>query len=83
LLASGTLKDVAKQYGISYPTVRLRLDRLIQKVTMLDESVSLSKVETALRLLYVEGRIDDATFAELLAAMREEAGTDEPTASVA
>src|SRR5262249_30844996 len=25
LLASGTLKDLASQYGISYPTVRLRL----------------------------------------------------------
>lgn len=32
LLASGSLKEVAQQYGVSYPTVRLRLDRLIQKV---------------------------------------------------
>ena len=31
LLASGSLKEVAAQYGVSYPTVRLRLDRLIQK----------------------------------------------------
>ena len=29
LLASGTLKQLAEDYGISYPTVRLRLDRLI------------------------------------------------------
>ena len=29
LLASGSLKEVAAQYGVSYPTVRLRLDRLI------------------------------------------------------
>ena len=28
VLASGSLKDVAAGYGISYPTVRLRLDRL-------------------------------------------------------
>jgi len=27
LLASGTLKELARQYGISYPTVRLRLGR--------------------------------------------------------
>jgi len=34
LLAGGTLKDLAAQYGISYPTVRLRLDRLIDKVKL-------------------------------------------------
>lgn len=32
VLASGSLKEVAARYGITYPTVRLRLDRLIQKV---------------------------------------------------
>lgn len=32
LLASGSLKEVAGQYGVTYPTVRLRLDRLIQKI---------------------------------------------------
>ena len=31
ILASGSLKEVAGQYGVTYPTVRLRLDRLIQK----------------------------------------------------
>ena len=29
LLASGSLKEVASLYGVSYPTVRLRLDRLL------------------------------------------------------
>lgn len=32
LLASGSLKEVAAQYGVTYPTVRLRLDRLIDKI---------------------------------------------------
>ena len=32
LLASGSLKEIAKQYSVTYPTVRLRLDRLIQKI---------------------------------------------------
>lgn len=35
ILASGSLKDLAKTYGVSYPTVRLRMDRLIDKVTIL------------------------------------------------
>ncbi len=37
LLASGSLKEMAKQYGVSYPTVRLRLDRLIQKIRLSDD----------------------------------------------
>ncbi|WP_394325568.1 DUF2089 family protein [Methanosarcina barkeri] len=31
ILSSGSLKEVAKIYDVSYPTVRLRLDKLIQK----------------------------------------------------
>ncbi len=38
ILASGSLKEIAKQYNVTYPTVRLRLDRLIQKIKMNDES---------------------------------------------
>lgn len=34
LLASGSLKEIALQYGVTYPTVRLRLDRLIQKIKL-------------------------------------------------
>ena len=37
LLASGSLKEVAGAYGVSYPTVRLRLDRLIQKIRLSDD----------------------------------------------
>lgn len=32
ILASGSLKEVAKEYNVTYPTVRLRLDKLIQKI---------------------------------------------------
>jgi hypothetical protein len=32
LQASGSLKEMARQYGVTYPTVRLRLDKLIQKI---------------------------------------------------
>jgi len=28
--ASGSLKEIAAQYGVSYPTVRARLDRIIE-----------------------------------------------------
>jgi len=35
VLASGSLKEIAEIYSISYPTVRLRLDRLIEKIKLL------------------------------------------------
>lgn len=38
LLASGSLKEVANIYGVTYPTVRLRLDRLIQKIQISDDN---------------------------------------------
>lgn len=35
VLASGSLKEVAKAYGVSYPTLRGRLDRLIERLQAL------------------------------------------------
>ena len=35
VLASGSLKEVAEGYGVSYPTLRARLDRLIERLTEL------------------------------------------------
>jgi len=37
ILASGSLKEMARQYKVTYPTVRLRLDRLIQKIQVNDD----------------------------------------------
>ena len=37
ILASGSLKEMARQYGVTYPTVRLRLDKLIQKIKVKGE----------------------------------------------
>ena len=34
VLKSGSLKEIAKLYSVSYPTVRLRLDKLIQKIEL-------------------------------------------------
>lgn len=32
VLKSGSLKEIAKIYEVSYPTVRIKLDRLIEKI---------------------------------------------------
>jgi len=38
LQASGSLKEIAEHYGVTYPTVRLRLDRLIQKIQISEDT---------------------------------------------
>ncbi len=40
VMASGSLKEIAYQYGVSYPTVRLRLDKLIQKIKINENQAS-------------------------------------------
>ncbi|HWP96575.1 MAG TPA: DUF2089 family protein [Syntrophomonadaceae bacterium] len=40
ILASGSLKEIASLYGVTYPTVRLRLDRLIQKIGIADNKAN-------------------------------------------
>lgn len=72
VLASGSLKEVAAGYGISYPTVRLRLDRLIAKVTVTDSQDLQNDFERVLRAQHAEGNIDADTLRTLLAAYRKE-----------
>ena len=50
ILASGSLKEIAAQYGVSYPTVRLRLDRLIQKIRLSEEENEDPFISTIKRL---------------------------------
>ena len=72
VLASGSLKNLAKAYGITYPTVRLRLDRLIEKVKILDSHEIVSEFERTLRARYAEGKLDMETLKTLLAAHQDE-----------
>lgn len=72
VLASGSLKELAAGYGISYPTVRLRLDRLIAKIQVTDNQDIRSDFERLLRAQHAEGKIDADTFKALLAAYRQD-----------
>lgn len=71
LLASGSLKGVAEAYGVSYPTVRSRLDRLIAKVAAAEESRTADPLERRLRVLLADGQVSAAVARDLLAAHRE------------
>jgi hypothetical protein len=72
VLASGSLKALAEGYGISYPTVRLRLDRLIAKIQVFDSQKKMSGFERTARAMLADGRIDQPTLKALLAAYKKE-----------
>jgi hypothetical protein len=79
VLASGSLKDLAAAYGISYPTVRLRLDRLIEKIKVFEDQQIVGEFERTVRAMYAEGRLDAATVKQLLSAHRQEMETPDAT----
>ena len=69
LLASGSLKEVASLYGVSYPTVRLRLDRLIQKI-QLTESAEADPYVSLVKRLAVDDKLDFDTAKLLITEYR-------------
>ena len=73
LLASGSLKEVASLYGVSYPTVRLRLDRLIQKIR-LTESAEADPYVSLVKRLAVDDKLDFDTAKVLIDAYRRAKG---------
>ncbi len=59
LLASGSLKQIAAQYGVTYPTVRLRLDKLIQKIRI-SEDVENDGYIALIKRLAINDKLDVA-----------------------
>jgi hypothetical protein len=72
VLASGSLKAIAREYGVSYPTIRLRLDRLIQKIRVFEDLRATGCFERRLRMLFAEGRIDLDALRTLLVEHQKE-----------
>lgn len=77
LLASGSLKEVAALYGVSYPTVRLRLDRLIQKIRIADDVAADSYVSLIKRLA-VNDKLDFDTAKLLINEYRKAQKEEQP-----
>jgi hypothetical protein len=71
LLCSGSLKALAEQYGVSYPTVRARLDRLIAKVQAAEDPQSNDAFERKLRTLVADGQLPTGLARELLQIHRQ------------
>lgn len=73
LVASGSLKEVAKQYAVSYPTVRLKLDRLIQKI-QLSESAEQDPYVATIKRLAINEKLDFDTAKILINEYRKHKG---------
>ena len=70
ILASGSLKEVAGQYGVTYPTVRLRLDRLIQKIR-LGEDTAGDPYISLIKRLAMDDKLDFDTAKLLIAEYKK------------
>lgn len=71
ILCSGSLKEMEKVYDVSYPTVRLRLNKLIQKIQIND------KKEEEPFIKYIKGlaldeRLDVETAKDILDKYKKE-----------
>lgn len=73
VLSSGSLKEVAGQYGVTYPTVRLRLDRLIQKIRLSEDTASDPYIGLIKRLA-VNEKLDFDTAKVLISAYKKTKG---------
>ncbi|MEO2019382.1 MAG: DUF2089 family protein [Fuerstiella sp.] len=72
VLASGSLKQIAQQYGVTYPTIRLRLDRLIAKIEAVEQHTEVSEFERLLRAQLADQKLTLETFRVLLSTHLKE-----------
>ena len=73
LQASGSLKEMARQYGVTYPTVRLRLDKLIQKIQISEDTANEPYVALIKRLV-VSDKVDFDTAKILISEYKKLGG---------
>ena len=72
VLASGSLKQLAAEYEVSYPTIRQRLDRIIERVKITDEHPEDDAFEARVRLLVSDNQLNPGLARELLTLHREQ-----------
>lgn len=76
IISSGSLKEIAKQYGVTYPTVRLRLDKLIQKIQISQEKEKDLYIALIKRLA-VNDKLDFDTAKILISEYKKRRGKNE------
>lgn len=71
VLCSGSLKELAKRYGVSYPTIRTRLDGVIERLRAAVENKPRDPLADALAELVQRGELTARGARRLLAAAQE------------
>ena len=75
VLCSGSLKALAKQRGVSYPTIRGRLDRLIERLRGLVEGKPVDPVAETLAGMVERGELSQRGAREVLEVVRSKGNT--------
>ena len=57
IMASGSLKEIAQIYHVTYPTFRLRLDKLIQKI-QINDTIEKEPYISLIKKLAVDDKLD-------------------------
>lgn len=73
VLESGSLKAVARQYSVTYPTVRLRLDRIIQKINAARQQETDSYI-SLIKNMALDDRLDFDTAKVLIEQYKKSKG---------
>ncbi|KRL36657.1 DUF2089 family protein [Liquorilactobacillus uvarum] len=71
VMASGSLKQLAKIYAVSYPTVRLRLNKIIQKIGLHDQQGDDVFVTKVMQMV-IDEKVSLAIAKELIQVYKEE-----------
>jgi hypothetical protein len=79
VLASGSLKELAEQYGVSYPTIRARLDRLISRLRALVEGRKLDPMAELLADFIERQELTPVAARKILKLHRERAEQEKET----
>ena len=72
VLASGSLKDVAAGYAVSYPTIRAKLDQLIERLERLRRGRPVSPLQELAARLVEKGELAPAAAKRLIAEHQKE-----------
>lgn len=60
VLASGSLKELAQLYEVSYPTLRSRLDQLIGRIEAIEDPKPSDELERRVRIMMAEGKLSSS-----------------------
>lgn len=71
VLASGSLKALGAEYGVSYPTLRSRLDRLIARIKAMEDPTLTNPLLRTVQLMAAEGQLSADAARQIIKAHKE------------